>query len=86
MQVQDFIIRDGSYGYLSIKVVPNASQNKVVWKLWEHLKVRIQAVPENGKANKELIHFLSQQLKIKKTQLEIISGASNECKIVRIRL
>lgn len=47
------------------------------------IKIRIKAVPEKGKANEELIKFLSKELSIPKDQITIISGKSTQLKLVR---
>ncbi|MFC2059867.1 DUF167 domain-containing protein [Chloroflexota bacterium] len=68
-----------------IQVQPNASQNKVtrfengVWHL------RIAAPPIKGKANQELIKFLSDILGVSKTNLTIEKGISSKRKVVAIK-
>ena len=48
---------------LSIKVVPNASRTEIISWLGDDLKVRVQAPPEDGKANATLLKHLAKQLK-----------------------
>ncbi len=48
------------------------------------LKINVVSVPEKGKANQELINFLSKQLKISKSNFEIISGETERCKKIFI--
>jgi hypothetical protein len=50
------------------------------------LKIRLKAIPEKWKANLELIRYLSEELNIPKAKIEIISGAGDEVKMVRISL
>lgn len=45
----------------------------------------IKEVAENGRANEEVIDFLSKEWKIPKKDLEIISGATSNLKILSIR-
>ena len=59
---------------LLVKVTPRSSQNKIVSWDGEILKVRLKAVPEKGNANKELITFLSKELKIPQKQIVIAHG------------
>jgi hypothetical protein len=47
------------------------------------IKIRIKAVPEKGKANEELIKFLSKELSIPKDKITIISGKSTQLKLIR---
>lgn len=71
--------------YLRIKVRPKSSKNEVTEILDdETIKIRIKAVPENGKANEELIKFLAKELDIQKSQISIISGKSEPLKLIKI--
>jgi uncharacterized protein (TIGR00251 family) len=49
-----------------------------------HLKVRVTAVPEKGKANKALILLIAQSLRIPKSSVSLISGDTARKKILRI--
>ena len=49
-----------------------------------HLKARVTAVPEKGKANKALIARLSKALGIPKSSIELIAGDTSRKKILRI--
>lgn len=49
-----------------------------------HLKARVCAVPEKGKANKALIALLAKSLRIPKSSLSVISGDTARKKILRI--
>jgi len=50
----------------------------------EYLKINIVSVPEKGKANKELLDFLSEMLDIAKSSFEVISGQTDRYKKIRI--
>lgn len=69
---------------IPIKVVPRASKNAIAG--WENgeLKVRLNAVPEKGEANEELIAFLAKIWKLPKSHLCIRSGETNRHKKVLI--
>ena len=74
---------------LHFKITPNSSQNKILGKFLdeknqEYFKTSIKAIPEDGKANAELIKFLSKLLKIPKSKIEIIRGEVSRMKVVRI--
>jgi len=49
------------------------------------IKIRIKAVPEKGRANAELIKFLSGELNVPKENISIISGASSQLKLVKVK-
>ena len=70
---------------LRVKVIPRSANDAIVGFLEDGtLKIRIAAVPEKGKANKELIKFLAEEFEIDKENISIISGASDPLKLVRI--
>jgi uncharacterized protein (TIGR00251 family) len=48
------------------------------------LKVCVTAPPEDGRANYALIEVLADWFGVKRRQIEIISGATNRNKIVRV--
>jgi len=67
-----------------VQVQPNASENKVarfedgVWQL------RIAAPPIKGKANQELVKFLSDILEVSKSSVAIAKGRTTRRKVVAI--
>jgi uncharacterized protein len=65
---------------LALRAVPNAPATEVVgWDAGE-LKVKVQAVPEDGKANKELIRFLSKTAGIPRSAITLQSGETSRHK------
>lgn len=69
---------------ITLKISPNASKNVII-KSEEGLKVKITAQPIDGKANKALIEYLSKQLKIPKSSIEILKGETSKEKTVLIK-
>lgn len=70
---------------LPVKVVPRASKNAIVGWENEELKVKLNAVPEKGEANEELINFLAKTWKIPKSAFTIQSGETSRHKKLLIR-
>jgi len=70
---------------IAVHIKPNASQNEVVGLKGGVLQVRIAAPPVKGKANKELIKFLSNVLGITKSNLTIEKGIAGKKKTIAIR-
>ena len=68
-----------SDGMLIVKVKPNASATKVV--SYSPLKIAVKAVPENGKANVELIRFLTKELK---KSVRLVKGATSRTKVFKV--
>jgi len=67
---------------LKIKVIPNSKVNKIVWQKENFLKIKLAAPAHEGKANKALINFLSQEFKISKSKIKLISGEKSKKKTV----
>ena len=71
---------------LQVKVRPNAQTTRLRATLDDGtLKIDIKAAPEDGKANEELIAYLSYEFDVPKTNIELISGQTSRKKVVRIR-
>jgi uncharacterized protein (TIGR00251 family) len=69
---------------ISVKVVPNASQDELVGWLGESLKIRISAPPTDGKANERLCEFVAERLGLSRGAVSLVSGASSRQKILSI--
>ena len=74
----------GSEARISLRVYPNASRNEMVAFADGVLRVKIAAPPIKGKANKELIAFLSRLLEVGKGSVNIIKGHTTRSKVVVI--
>ena len=70
---------------ISVRVHPNAAKNEVVGVTNGVWQVRVSAPPVKGKANKELIAFLSQLLGVGKSSLTILKGHTTSHKVVAIQ-
>ncbi len=71
--------------YLKIKVIPKSPKSELVEAMADGtLKIRIAAPPEKGKANTELIKFLSKHFNAPKEAITIVSGKNDPLKLVKI--
>ncbi len=74
--------------YLRVKAIPSSAKNEVLEILEMEegptYKIRIKAPPQKGKANQELIKFLAKELEISKQNISIISGHTEQIKLIRI--
>ena len=68
----------------AVRVVPRASRNEIVGVHGDALKVRLTAPPVEGRANEALIAFLAQRLGVRKSQVEIVAGATSRHKVIRV--
>lgn len=69
---------------ICVRVYPSANRNEIVSLINGVLRVRISAPPVNGRANIELIGFLSRLLGISKDSINIIKGQTSRNKLVVI--
>ncbi len=82
----DELIRKTKEGFLfKIYVQPRAAKNTVAGIHGNALKIRLTAPPVEGAANKMCLQFLSKQLNIPKSALEIESGHSSRSKKILCR-
>lgn len=71
--------------HLRIKVTTKQPKTEYLSTLDDGtIKIRLKAVPEKGRANEELIRFLSEELGVRKDTIEVVSGATDTVKLVRI--
>ena len=69
---------------ISLRVYPNASRNEMLGFTDGVLRVKISAPPIKGKANRELITFLSRLLGVSKDSVNIMRGHTTRNKVVAI--
>ena len=70
---------------ITVQVQPNASQNKVTRFEEGAWHLKIAAPPVKGKANQELLKFLSETLGVNKSSLTIEKGVTTKRKVIVIR-
>jgi len=84
--VHDCVRYSGEYLFLDIKAAPGASRSALGEVKEGRLKVRIAAVPEDGKANEELRSFFAKALGLPKRDLILESGERSRLKTLRLPL
>ena len=76
------MIKETEDGFsINIRIIPNSSKNCMIIEE-DLIKVKVTAQPIEGKANKALIEFLSKELKIPKSKIEIVKGETSKDKVV----
>jgi uncharacterized protein len=68
-----------------IQVIPHASRVQLVGVQDGVLKIKVTAPPVEGAANEACIKLLAKELGLKKSQMEITSGAKSRKKTVMIK-
>ena len=69
---------------IAVKVVPRAAKDEIVGWLDGALKIRVQAPPEDGRANRALEQLLAEALGLKKNAVTVAAGRSSAHKRVAI--
>ncbi len=75
---------------IHLKVIPNSIKNEFCGVIkdvnnQELLKLKVTAVAEDGKANKEVIKFIAKALRITQGDIEIISGITSRKKVLLLK-
>nr|WP_153451729.1 DUF167 family protein [Sinorhizobium fredii] len=79
----------GDHARLTVRLTPNGGRDAIdgfetAADGEEHLKVRVRAVPEKGKANEALIALLAKALGLARNRITLVSGDTQRKKILRI--
>ncbi len=70
---------------IAIRVIPNAAQTLCAERGEDGVyKIRLQARPEKGKANKALVNFLAKKLGVGRSGIQLVSGETARHKLLRI--
>ncbi|OGP73410.1 MAG: YggU family protein [Deltaproteobacteria bacterium RBG_16_49_23] len=69
---------------LKVYLQPRSSKNEIVGPYRDGIKVKVTAPPVDEKANEALIRFLSKELGIPPSQVEIIKGQRSREKTLSI--
>ena len=70
---------------IHLKIMPNSSRNEII-KSAGGIKSKLTAQPIDGKANKALIEYLSKELKVPKSCMEIIKGYTSKEKTILLKV
>lgn len=70
---------------LTVHIQPNASRTECTGRTGEGIvRIRVQAPPVDGAANKALLKYLAKTFGVSKSRVTILRGASSRTKILEI--
>ncbi len=75
-------------GMLTFTVrIRTSAEYSAFWEIMDDgaVKVDLAAVPEDGKANEELVRFLAKEFQVSRSAITIVSGETSRTKVVRVR-
>ena len=70
---------------IAVRAQPGAKKNAVLGEHGGALKVAVTAPPLDGRANEAILDVLASWLGVKRSQVELLRGASNRNKVVLVR-
>ncbi|MFC2144888.1 DUF167 domain-containing protein [Actinomycetota bacterium] len=70
---------------IKLYIRPGAAETRVEGIYQDRIKIRINAPPEKGRANRELLKFIAKTLFIPKSQITILSGKTSNYKEILIK-
>jgi uncharacterized protein (TIGR00251 family) len=73
---------------VTVKVTPNAKRDEVLEETeidgQLHMKIRVNAQPEDGKANEAVIRLLAGYFNVAKKDISIERGHTGRSKLIRV--
>lgn len=70
---------------IEVRVITNAKKKELKFE-GDSLKVKITALPKEGRANTALIEYLADFFGIKKSEIKIIKGEKEKRKLISLPL
>jgi uncharacterized protein (TIGR00251 family) len=81
----DLPLRDTADGcILTVRVHPGARTNAITGVHDGTLKISLTTPPTDGRANEALVAFLAERLRIPRSRISLLSGATSRGKSLRI--
>nr|WP_285906206.1 DUF167 domain-containing protein [Pseudodesulfovibrio sp. SB368] len=84
MSLPEFVSRCGGGWRIAVWVQPGASRSEVVGVYQQCVRIRLRAPAVDNKANKALVAFVADVLKVKKGQVSIESGQTTRRKLLAL--
>lgn len=75
---------DTDRDFLQVRVIPNASREMLAGTVDGVVKVKLQAVPEGGRANRSLCGFLARAAGCSRREVVLIRGEKSRLKTVEL--
>lgn len=69
---------------IKVHIITNAKKSEVIKTDENEFKIKVDKIPEKGKANKRLIEILAEYFNISKNLIRIISGKKSHDKIIEL--
>ena len=70
---------------IKLLIKPNSAMTRIHGIYGDRIKIKLAAAPEKGKANKELINFISDKIGVPKKNIKIIAGEKSIYKEISVK-
>lgn len=85
----DWVSQTGSGLDIRVRLTPKASADRIDGVARDaegrsHLKARVRALPQDGAANDALIRLIAKTLRVPKSALTLVSGATARIKTLHV--
>jgi uncharacterized protein (TIGR00251 family) len=67
-----------------VHVIPNAKETKIILEPDDSITIRVHSPPVKGRANREIVKWLSKKLRTPSSQIRIVAGTRSNLKTVDI--
>jgi len=74
----------GSVVRFSVNVKPSSSNNRLLLEPDGGFQLRVKAPPTKGRANREIVRWLSKSLNVPSSAINIVRGEHSKEKIIEI--
>ncbi len=71
-------------GYLTVRVMPSARENRIDGWYGHALRLRVRAPPEKGKANEAVIRLLAELLEVPPARIRVVRGTASRDKLIEV--
>jgi len=68
-----------------VRIVPRAARSEACGVHGDGLKIRLQAPPVEGRANRALVDFLAAELGVRRSRISIVAGETSRTKRILVR-
>jgi hypothetical protein len=69
---------------VTVHVVPNAKETRILLEPDGGIMMRVSAPPLKGKANREIVKWLSRKLGTPNSRIRIVAGLTSNLKVIAI--
>ena len=69
---------------IAFRIIPNAKKTEYAGVYGDAVKIRLSSPPLEGKANAELLRFLSKSLGVSKNEIKIVAGETSRNKLLSL--